>query len=41
MDVDNNNEDEKLDEINRNIEGLRDINLGMRNDIKNIQYTVS
>jgi hypothetical protein len=40
MDIDD-DEDEKLDEINDNIEGLKDINLGMRNDIQNIQYMVS
>ena len=32
MDIDD-DEDEKLDEINDSIEGLRDINMGMRNDI--------
>jgi len=32
MDIDD-DEDEKLDEINDNIEGLKDINLGMRSDI--------
>lgn len=32
MDIDD-DEDEKLDEINDSIEGLKDISLGMRNDI--------
>ena len=32
MDIDD-DDDEKLDEINDNIEGLKELNLGMRNEI--------